>query len=145
VTVTSTFMAVLLAAGGGVIYHVSAKSVPRDAAPSLVLLVAYMTALAISGLAHVSLHMEQGHIRPSRLLHPGILGLGIGAAMIELGYLLAYRAAWPVSVTSVVVNSMVAAVLIPVGLMAFGEHVSVTRIAGMMLCLTGLWLLLLRQ
>jgi hypothetical protein len=121
VTVTSAFMAVVLAAGGGVIYHVSAKSVPRDAAPSLVLLVAYLTALAISGLAHISLHMEQGHIRSSQLLHPGILGLGAGAAMIELGYVLAYRAAWPVSVTSVVVNSMVAAVLIPAGLMALAS------------------------
>jgi len=140
-TVTSAFVAVLLAAGGGVIYHVSAKSVPRDAAPSLVLLVAYMTALSIAGLAHVSLRMEQGHIQPSRLLHPGILGLGVGAAMIELGYLLAYRAAWPVSVTAIVVNSIVAACLIPVGLMAFDEHVSVTRIAGMMLCFTGVWLL----
>jgi len=134
-------MAVLIAAGGGVIYHVSAKSVPRDAAPSVVLLVAYMTALSISGLAHVSLHMEPNPIRSSRLLHPGILGLGVGAAMIELGYLLAYRAESPVSVTSVVVNSIVAACLIPVGLMAFDEHVSVTRIAGMMLCFTGVWLL----
>jgi hypothetical protein len=50
--------------------------------------------------------------------------------MIELGYLLAYRAAWPVSVTSVVINSIVAACLIPVGLMAFDKPVSVTRIAG---------------
>jgi drug/metabolite transporter (DMT)-like permease len=141
VSVTSALVAVLLAAGGGVIYHVSAKSVPRDAAPSLVLLVAYMTALSISGLAYVSFPMEQGQIRPSRLLHPGILGLGAGAAMIELGYLLAYRAASPVSVTSVVVNSMVAAVLIPVGLLAFGEHVSVMKVAGLMLCLTGVWLL----
>ena len=140
-TFTSTFMAVLLAVGGGVIYHVSAKSVPRDAAPALVLVVAYMTALAISGLAYVSLPVEGGHIRPSRLLHPAILGLGVGAAMIELGYLLAYRAAWPVSFTSVLVNGMMAAVLLPVGLLAFGEHVSVTRIAGMLLCLTGVWLL----
>jgi hypothetical protein len=140
VTVTSSLMAVLLAAGGGVIYHVSAKSVPRDAAPSLVLLVAYMTALSVSGLAHVSLHMP-GDIRSSRLVHPGILGLGVGAAMIELGYLLAYRGAWPVSITPVVVNSIVATFLIPVGLMAFDEHVSVPRVVGVVLCLTGVWLL----
>jgi len=134
-------MAVLLAACGGVIYHISAKSVPRDAAPSLVLLVAYMTALSISGLAYVSLQMEPGDIRRLRLLHPGILGLGLGAAMIELGYLLAYRAAWPVSVTPVIVNSIVAMFLIPLGAMAFDEHVSVARIGGVVLCLTGVWLL----
>ena len=53
-TMTSTVIAVLLAVGGGVIYHVAAKSVPRDAAPTLVLLVAYVTALAFTGLAHFS-------------------------------------------------------------------------------------------
>src|SRR5262245_17916764 len=134
-------MAVLIAAGGGVIYHVSDKSVPRGAAPTLVLLVAYLTAFSISGLAHLSLRIEPGAFRSLRLVHPAILGLGVGAAMIELGYLLAYRAAWPVSIAPVVVNSMVAMCLIPVGLMAFDEHVSVTRIVGIALCLTGVWLL----
>ena len=140
-TMTSTVIAMLLAVGGGVIYHVAAKSVPRDATPTLVLLVAYVTALAFTGLAHVSWPIEQGHARSSRLLHPGVLGVGVGAAMIELGYVLAYRAALPVSVTSVGINSVVAALLIPVGLLAFDERLSATRIAGIMLSLTGVWLL----
>ena len=140
-TTRSTVIAVLLAVGGGVIYHVAAKSVPRDAAPTLVLLVAYVTALAFTGLAHFSWPIERSHAPWSRLLHPGVLGVGVGAAMIELGYVLAYRAALPVSVTSVGINSMVAALLIPVGLLAFDEQLSATRIAGIMLSLTGVWLL----
>ena len=140
-TMTSTVIAVLLAVGGGVIYHAAAKSVPRDAAPTLVLLVAYVTALAFTGLAHFSWPIERGHAPWSRLLHPGVLGVGVGAAMIELGYVLAYRAALPVSVTSVGINSMVAALLIPVGLLAFDEQLSATRIAGIVLSLTGVWLL----
>ena len=140
-TGTSTFIAICLAVGGGVLYHISAKSIPRDAAPTLVLVVAYATALAISGLAHVSSPAQPSHVPSSRLLHPGILGLGLGAAMIELGYVLTYRAAWPVSLTSAIVNGMVAALLIPVGLIAFGEHMSMTKIAGIVLCLAGVWLL----
>ena len=140
-TSTSTYMALLLAVGGGVVYHISAKSVPRDASPALVLVVAYATALSISGLAHLSLPAQQGHVAFTRLLHPGILGLGAGAAMIELGYVLTYRAEWPVSIASVVVNGMVTALLVPVGLIAFGEHLSWTKAAGMLLCLAGVWLL----
>jgi multidrug transporter EmrE-like cation transporter len=140
-TSTSTFIAVLLAVGGGVVYHISAKSIPRDAAPALVLVVAYAMALAISGLAHLWLPSHPGQMPSSRLLHPSILGLGLGAAMIELGYVLTYRAAWPVSVASVVVNGMVTALLVPVGLLAFGEHLSFTRVAGMLVCLAGVWLL----
>jgi len=137
----SAWLAVLLAVAGGVVYHISAKSVPSDATPTFVLLVAYLTALAISGIAHVTLPHQPSAASPSRLLHPAVLGLGIGAAMIELGYVLAYRAAFPVSGTSVLVNCMVATLLIPVGLIAFAEHVSIARMAGILLCLTGVWLL----
>jgi multidrug transporter EmrE-like cation transporter len=137
----STFTAVVLAVAGGVLYHISAKSVPRDLAPALVLVVAYATALAISGLGHLWLSSEPNHVASSRLLHPGVLGLGIGAALIELGYVLTYRAAWPVSTASVVVNGMVAALLVPVGLIGFGENLSFTRVSGMLLCLAGVWLL----
>jgi len=140
-TPRSTLIAILLAIGGGVVYHISAKSVPREASPTLVLLVAYATAFAISALAHVSFPGKSTPMASSRLLHPANLGLGLGAAMIELGYVLTYRAAWPVSITSALVNGVVAVLLIPVGLIAFGEHASATRVTGIVLCLAGIWLL----
>jgi multidrug transporter EmrE-like cation transporter len=138
---TSALLPIVLAVTGGVLYHVSAKSVPRDLAPGLVLVVAYATALAISGIAHPWLPSSTVARGAWPLLHPAVLGLGLGAALIELGYVLTYRAAWPVSVASVVVNGMVAALLVPAGLLAFGEHVSLLRVAGMVLCLAGVWLL----
>jgi multidrug transporter EmrE-like cation transporter len=143
-TRTSTFFAVLLAVGGGVLYHISAKSVPKDLPPTLVLVVAYLTALALSGLAHLWVTSQGGPVPGAallRLLHPAVLGLGAGAAMIELGYVLTYRAAWPVSVASVVINGVVAALLVLVGLAAFGERLSAVKVAGMLLCLGGVWLL----
>ena len=133
--------AVVLAVCGGVVYHAAAKSVPRDLAPGLVLVVAYGVALGISALAHVLLPAPPGTVAALRLAHPGVIGLGVGAAMIELGYILTYRAAWPVSVASVVVNGMVAALLVPLGIGLFGEHLSSTRVLGLVLCLAGVWLL----
>ena len=140
-TAGSPFTAILLAVCGGVLYHISAKSVPRELAPALVLAVAYATALCLSVLAYPWLPSQPGDGASTRLLHPAVLGLGVGAAFIELGYVLTYRAAWPVSVASVVVNGMVAAILVPVGLVAFRERLSISRGAGMLLCLAGLWLL----
>lgn len=140
-TSLSTLLALALAVGGGVLYHISAKSVPRDASPALVLIGAYATALALSGLAHLWLPGAPAPAPASRLLHPAVAGLGLGAAMIELGYVLTYRAAWPVSIASVVVNGMVAAVLVLVGLLAFDERLSSTRVAGLCLVLAGVWLL----
>ena len=144
----AALLPVLLAVAGGVVYHVAAKSIPRDLAPTLVLIVAYAVALALSGLASLLWPVaSEPAPAPSlaatslRLLHPGAMGLGVGAAMIELGYILTYRAAWPVSAASVVVNGIVAALLVPIGLTAFGEHLSLRKAAGLLLCLTGVWLL----
>jgi multidrug transporter EmrE-like cation transporter len=61
--------------------------------------------------------------------------------MIELGFLLTYRAAWPVSVASVMMNGIVAVLLLPVGAALFGEAITAVRVAGVMLCLLGLALL----
>lgn len=130
----------LLAVIGGVVYHTAAKSIPKDLAPGLVLVVAYAVALAISAGAYFALPLA-GDATPRRLAHPAVLALGLGAAIIELGYVLTYRAAWPISTASVVVNGLVAAILIPVGLVVFREGISIARSAGIVLVLAGLWLL----
>jgi multidrug transporter EmrE-like cation transporter len=150
-TGTSTLVAVLLAVGGGVLYHVAAKSIPKELAPAPVLVVAYATALAISGVAHLWLSYggavsngvsgAASGAASLRLFHPAVLGLGVGAALIELGYVLMYRAAWPVSTASQVVNGMVVVLLVLVGLALFGERLSSIRVAGLLLCLGGVWLL----
>ena len=131
---------ILLAVTGGVVYHTAAKSIPKDLAPGLVLTVAYAVALAISVAAYIALPLG-GDATPRRLAHPAVLALGLGAAIIELGYVLTYRAAWPISTASVIVNGLVAALLIPVGLLVFHEGMSVRRTAGITLCIAGLWLL----
>lgn len=139
-TGTTSIVPLLFAAGGGVLYHIAAKSIPRELSPALVLIVAYATALVASVGAWAWMPATPG-IAMSRLAHPAVLGLGVGAAMIELGYVLTYRTGWPVSVASVMINGVVAAVLVPVGLLLFSERPSLMRFAGMALCMAGVWLL----
>lgn len=139
-TSASIWLAVAVATSGGVLYHVAARSIPKDLPPALVLVAAYATALVISAAAHAVAGLGAA-ASPTRLVHPAVLGLGVGAAMIEIGYVLMYRAAWPVSVTSIMVNGTVAAILVLVGMLAFGERMSAVRAAGIALCLAGVWLL----
>jgi multidrug transporter EmrE-like cation transporter len=73
--------------------------------------------------------------------HPAVAAVGLGALMIELGFLLTYRAAWPVSIASVMTNGMVAVLLVPVGALLFGEPITVVRLVGVVLCLLGVSLL----
>lgn len=130
-----------LTIAGGVVYHVSAKSLPKDLNPALILVGAYGTALLTSLAAYLVLPFDQTATAASRLLSPAVISVGLGAAMIELGYVLTYRAAWPVSVASILINSVVSVLLVAIGAVMFSERLSLARAIGVVLCLAGAWLL----
>lgn len=90
----------LLVVCGSLIYHVAAKSVPKAIEPLGALIGVYGTALLASVAAFA---LARRGVMPgfSSLWHPTVAAVGIGALLIELGFLLTYRAAWPVSTTSV--------------------------------------------
>ena len=79
--------------------------------------------------------------RLATVWHPTVAAVGIGALLIELGFLLTYRAAWPVSTASVMTNGLVAVLLLPLGALVFGEAVTLIRAFGVVFCLIGLWML----
>ena len=92
----SIFGPLLLVVGGSLVYHVAAKSVPKALEPFGALTGVYATALIASFVAYA---IARGGTMPavSGLWHPTVAAVGIGALMIELGFLLTYRAAWPAS------------------------------------------------
>ena len=130
----------LLVIGGSLLYHVAAKSVPKTVAPLAALIGVYFTALVASIVAYAVANRTA--LSPiSAIGHPTIAAVGLGVLMIELGFLLTYRAAWPVSMASVMMNGIVAVLLLPVGAALFGETITLVRLTGVALCLLGLTLL----
>jgi drug/metabolite transporter (DMT)-like permease len=137
----TVFGPLLLVVGGSLLYHVAAKSVPKTLEPFGALIGVYATALAASLIAYALARRGAMPIHIAGLWHPTVAAVGIGALMIELGFLLTYRAAWPVSIASVMTNGLVAVLLIPVGAAIFGETISAVRVAGIVLCLLGISLI----
>src|SRR3954471_21316620 len=137
----SLFGPLLLVVGGSLVYHVAAKSVPKALEPFGALSGVYATALIASLIAYA---IARGGALPpgvSALWHPTVAAVGLGALMIELGFLLTYRAAWPVGIASVLTNGLVAVLLIPIGAGFFGEPITPVRVAGIVLCLLGISLI----
>jgi drug/metabolite transporter (DMT)-like permease len=66
------------------------------------------------------------------------VALGAVIVGLELGFLLAYRAGWNLSLASLVSNTTVALLLIPVGLLLFKEELKPVHIVGVLLALVGL-------
>lgn len=137
----SSLLPLLLTIAGGVVYHLSAKSLPKDLSPALVLIGAYTAALIACVVAYLVVPANNSGVPLARAIHPAIVAVGLGAAMIEFGYVLTYRAGWPVSIASVLINSIVAVVLVVAGITMFNEGISTPRIVGIALCLAGAWLL----
>jgi uncharacterized membrane protein len=132
---------VLLTVAGAVLYQISSKSVPRALHPLLAIIGAYLTAIAVCLLAAWKWPISGSLSASVRQFHWSVAGIGVGAALIELGFLLAYRAGWPLNLASVVVNVSAAVILIPVGFSMFDERLSLAKALGASLCLVGLVLI----
>src|SRR5690349_19237894 len=98
----SSLLPLFLAVAGSLLYHAAAKSIPKAIDPAAALIGLYATALAGSVATYALLRSEPVSLQLSRFWQPTIAGVGIGALLIELGFLLAYRRAWPVSTASVI-------------------------------------------
>jgi uncharacterized membrane protein len=137
----SLLIPLIMTITGGVLYHLAAKSVPRNLDPAFALIGVYSTALCASVVTCILLPNTSASWSSSRSWHPAVIAVGLGAVLIELGYLLIYRAAWPVSVAPVMSNGIVAVLLVPIGIALFGEQLTVARGLGIVLCLVGVLLL----
>ena len=61
--------------------------------------------------------------------------------VIEVGYIYAYKAGWPVSVAQIVQAAVLAVILIFVGYLLYKEAITWNKIVGIIVCLAGLWLI----
>lgn len=137
----SSFLPIAVAVMGGVLYHVSQKSVPRTVSPFSAIIIAYVIGIAVCAIGLAADPAENSFLDSVKQSNWAVVALGVGAAVIEVGFLLAYRAGWNISEASVVMSISVALILIPIGLLAFREHLSVRSVAGVALCLLGLYLI----
>lgn len=134
----------LLAVAGLATYHIAQKAVPATAHPLALLAVAYAAA-AIACVALLAVSLPGPSVRAAFATVPWtFVFVALGMLGLEIGYLLAYRAGWPLSITAVAASTLVALVLVPVGMAFFQESLTLTRLAGIALCLGGLALLALR-
>jgi len=132
---------ILIAVVGGVLYHVSQKSVPKQVSPFAAITIAYAVGIICCLLAPLFVSSERPLFESWRAVNWAVWLLGISAVVIEISILLAYRAGWNISMTSVVINISVALVLLPIGLLIFKEELSWSNAAGIACCLLGLYLL----
>ena len=108
------------------------------------LLVTYGVAIVITLLLVPLFPFKEPIGRELRKINWASAVIGAAIVGVELGFLLAYRAGWRISVGSAAANAAVAVLLVPAGLLFFGEKLSEANFAGLVLCVAGLLLVVMR-
>ena len=137
----SLYLPLALVVGGNILYHVSQRSVPKAANLLATMLVAYAVGILICAAGGILYPSEKSFLGSVRESNWTAVVIGVGVAAVEIGFLLAYRAGWRISVAPVVASVAVALLLIPVGVALFGERLSFRNLFGVALCIAGLILL----
>lgn len=137
----SSILPLLLVIAGGVLYHVSQKSIERTASPLGVVIYAYAVGIVLCLVAGVFDPVERAGWLSPRQIDWAVVGVGVGAVLIEVGFMLTYRVGWDLGVASVLSSVLIALLLLPVGVIFFREHLTLRMVIGIGFCLLGLVLL----
>lgn len=124
-----------------VFYQICAKSVPEKMNPLASLTITYMIGAVASFILYYVLNKDANIIHEYSKVNGFPFLMGFAIVGLELGYIYAYRAGWPVSTAQIVQATVLAVILIFVGNLFYQEGVTWNKVAGIIICLAGLALI----
>ncbi|OAI43211.1 hypothetical protein AYO41_02585 [Verrucomicrobia bacterium SCGC AG-212-E04] len=135
------FFAMGLTVVANVAYHFCQKAISPNANPLVSLFFTYLSGMLIT-LVCIPLFSPGLQIGSAvKELNWATFALGFGIVGLELGFLLAYRAGWNLSLGALYSNTMVTVLLLPIGVLVFKETLTGRHWVGLALALSGLILL----
>lgn len=121
-----------------VFYQVCTKSVPKGMNPLASLTITYSVGAVASLLLFFALNKKANLIEEYRQVNFAPFLLGIVIVGLEVGYIYAYKAGWPVSTAQIVQAAVLAVILIFLGGVFYKESITWNKIVGIAICLVGL-------
>lgn len=124
-------------------YHLVLKVTPAGANPLLSLMITYaLVTLLLGALLVVSPGGGSGFEWRHELRQVNWTAFALAAVIIglDLGFLFLYRSGFEISLGALVTQSAAALLLLAIGVGVFREKLSMANVAGLVLCLAGLWL-----
>lgn len=137
---TSFYLPFAITVGGMLLYHLSQKSIPKEMNPFHATAIAYLMGIVVCIVFGFSYSSDRSFVSSLKTSNWAVLGMGVGAAAIEVGFMVAYRLGWKVSSTAIATNVAATVILIPLGLLVFREQLSARNILGVAFCILGLFL-----
>lgn len=134
-------MALTVVVSGQILYHTAARGADSGSSPFALATTAYVVALGVV----VTIGTAFGHLRLRESVEPAVVWrgalLGIAVALVELGYIYAYRRGLPITTGAVGALAITTVALVPIGLIAYRESLSARSSLGVLITLVGIWLI----
>lgn len=124
-----------------IFYHIIQKVTPQQANPVLSLAISYFAAGLICIALLPVFPLKEGLREGVRQLNWTTIALAFTLVGLEIGFLLAYRAGWTISLAGLFSNSAVAVMLLPVGYLLFRDRLSGLNMLGVLVAIVGLVLM----
>ena len=131
------FLPVIMIVLSSLGYHISQKSTPAALHPIVALIVTYVCASVISIVAFFVFVPKTHLFEAVKAANWSSYLLGFAVVVLELGYLLTYRMGWNISAAGLISNTLVALLLIPIGILLYKETMTLTAMSGVVLCILG--------
>ena len=130
---------IALVIGSNIIYQICAKSVPESMNPFASLTVTYLVGAALSAVLFFVLGGGGSLLKEYGKLNWAPFVLGLVIVGLEVGWIYAYKAGWPVSTGFIVQSAVLAVALLAVGFFLYHEALTWNKLVGIAICLVGLF------
>lgn len=135
------YIPILIVVLSNTIYHICSKSTPEGVNVFASLTLTYL----IAGVASVILYFvtERGGnlLAEYKNINWASIVLGFAIIGLECGNIYMYKVGWNISTGQLVQAAILAVVLVGVGFLLYKEQITLTKIAGIVVCLGGLYLI----
>ena len=121
------------------VYQICSKGMPGELNPFAALTVTYLVGAAASFALYYILTDSPNILKEYAHLNWAPFALGVVIVGLEVGWIYAYRAGWQVSTGFIVQSAFLAVLLIFVGYFLYKEKITLTKLAGVAICLVGLY------
>ena len=132
------YLPLAVAVAGMLFYHLAQKSIPKGINPFFATMIAYVTGIVVCVLCAFAFPGNKSLMVSVRQSNWAVYVMGAAAACIEVGFLLAYRNGWRLSVAAVATNVAVTVMLVPIGIVVFKDQLSLRNVLGLVFCVLGL-------
>ena len=132
---------IIILAASNVIYNLCSKATPSSINPLAMLVVVYLIGAITAALLYYT--TSDGPGLQTELRHINWAGILMGLAVVglEFGNIYMYKVGWELSVGFLLSSTIVAMALFAIGVMVYHDEITMTKVAGIAVCLVGLYLI----